>query len=656
MLSKIILKNFKSNFRNYIIFFVSNIIAIAELFVFWGIGNVVRDAVTDNIVGVALAFDFKVASGLVIFITVFLMIYSMRHYVKVRMKDYTTFIVLGMRRKTSILLLLAEYSIGCLASLIAGLLLGTGLLYGTQEALHRLNPDFLVVTKADPVIYRNTCALSLVIMVLVFLALMIWMEGRDLSTLISPAERNEKKPVGKKWWIIVLAGVGLIAFSAYYYTSSDKGYVYAHITWIIGLFLVVYFGLALILESLRKRQNFYIRHILQLNQLYSRYQNSLLIMLILLVMNFCSLTYLAVEISGTLPLNQYRENYRYDAVWFAQEKDQEFTEEIIKAHQGEVKMIPMIRLTTFYDAEHIGVSASDYEELTGKKVALSGQEIVVGIEDQEFEKTEQITDKSKKKVYQSLYIGKYIDRGDTLPNRQDPELTYDVKDIFTQSVIGQYSIDQAHENMIVLSDEYFEEKWEQIRQNPEESSVLELFTFPKETREQACAELEEYVEKYGVKTNFKIQGTMEQTLYLTDDFLHDQEMRLTFSLLSKVFLFISLFVSSVFVVGIKTLSEMEYYQKRYEFLDCMGMKKKQQRRLIRFENAMLSYIAEGAALIVAFTYLGAHLYGLQEVGDWVRPEFWGYWAGIIVGYLMANYLVQRLFAWYMIRKLGKGRK
>ena len=105
MLSKIILKNYKSNFRNYIIFFVSNIIAIAELFVFWGIGNVVRDAVTDNIVGVALAFDFKVASGLVIFITVFLMIYSMRHYVKVRMKDYTTFIVLGMRRKTSILLL-----------------------------------------------------------------------------------------------------------------------------------------------------------------------------------------------------------------------------------------------------------------------------------------------------------------------------------------------------------------------------------------------------------------------------------------------------------------------------------------------------------------------------------------------------------------------
>ena len=607
MLSKIILKNFKSNFRNYIIFFVSNIIAIAELFVFWGIGNVVRDAVTDNIVGVALAFDFKVASGLVIFITVFLMIYSMRHYVRVRMKDYTTFIVLGMRRKTSILLLLAEYSIGCLASLIAGLLLGTGLLYGTQEALHRLNPDFLVVTKADPVIYRNTCALSLVIMVLVFLALMIWMEGRDLSTLISPAERNEKKPVGKKWWIIVLAGVGLIAFSAYYYTSSDKGYVYAHITWIIGLFLVVYFGLALILESLRKRQNFYIRHILQLNQLYSRYQNSLLIMLILLVMNFCSLTYLAVEISGTLPLNQYRENYRYDAVWFAQKKDQDFTEEIIEAHQGEVKMIPMIRLTTFYDAEHIGVSASDYEELTGKKVALSGQEIVVGIEDQEFEKTEQITDKSKKKVYQSLYIGKYIDRGDTLPNRQDPELTYDVKDIFTQSVIGQYSIDQAHENMIVLSDEYFEEKWEQIRQ-------------------------------------------------LTEDFLHDQEMRLTFSLLSKVFLFVSLFVSSVFVVGIKTLSEMEYYQKRYEFLDCMGMKKKQQRRLIRFENAMLSYIAEGAALIVAFTYLGAHLYGLQEVGDWVRPEFWGYWAGIIVGYLMANYLVQRLFAWYMIRKLGKGRK
>ena len=37
MFYHIIMKNFKSNLKNYILFFVSNILAIAELFAFWGL-------------------------------------------------------------------------------------------------------------------------------------------------------------------------------------------------------------------------------------------------------------------------------------------------------------------------------------------------------------------------------------------------------------------------------------------------------------------------------------------------------------------------------------------------------------------------------------------------------------------------------------------
>ena len=47
MLHKIIYKNFKSNIRKYILFFVSNIIAVAELFIFWGLNDVVVRAVTE---------------------------------------------------------------------------------------------------------------------------------------------------------------------------------------------------------------------------------------------------------------------------------------------------------------------------------------------------------------------------------------------------------------------------------------------------------------------------------------------------------------------------------------------------------------------------------------------------------------------------------
>ena len=42
MLTKIIYKNFRSNLKNYILFFLSNIVAIMELFVFYGIRSIIK--------------------------------------------------------------------------------------------------------------------------------------------------------------------------------------------------------------------------------------------------------------------------------------------------------------------------------------------------------------------------------------------------------------------------------------------------------------------------------------------------------------------------------------------------------------------------------------------------------------------------------------
>ena len=124
MFYHIIMKNFKSNLKNYILFFVSNILAIAELFAFWGLNDVVKKAVKDGVTAATLKSDFVLAAGLITFITVFLMIFSMKYYMKLRIKDYTTFIVLGMKKKTSYLLLLVEYTVGCVFSLVFGILMG----------------------------------------------------------------------------------------------------------------------------------------------------------------------------------------------------------------------------------------------------------------------------------------------------------------------------------------------------------------------------------------------------------------------------------------------------------------------------------------------------------------------------------------------------
>ena len=93
MLTKIIYKNFRSNLKNYILFFLSNIVAIMELFVFYGIRSIIKSSITDKVTAEALKTDFQIAVGIIAVITLMLMFYAMKCYIKLRIKDYSMFLV-----------------------------------------------------------------------------------------------------------------------------------------------------------------------------------------------------------------------------------------------------------------------------------------------------------------------------------------------------------------------------------------------------------------------------------------------------------------------------------------------------------------------------------------------------------------------------------
>ena len=61
MLTKIIYKNFRSNLKNYILFFLSNIVAIMELFVFRGLKEIVLQIVKDTETAFLFRIDFTMA-------------------------------------------------------------------------------------------------------------------------------------------------------------------------------------------------------------------------------------------------------------------------------------------------------------------------------------------------------------------------------------------------------------------------------------------------------------------------------------------------------------------------------------------------------------------------------------------------------------------
>lgn len=617
MLHKIIYKNFKSNIRKYILFFVSNIIAVAELFIFWGLNDVVVRAVTEPSIMMGIKSDFMIAVGLITVVTILLMVFSMRYYIKLRAKDYGTFIMLGMKKKMSYMLLFAEYIIGCIGSLLIGILSGNLLLYGILYCLNQYNPQIITLQKVDPVVYKNTILLCLGVMLGIFIILLVWMDGRNLSSLMMKEEIKEKRPVSSKWLLLTGLGIVFIILAIKQYKPGTWGYYFAHIYFLIGGILIITFSGAFILEQAKKGPC-YFRYALKINQLDSKYQSNILIILMLFVIHFFALSYIGTQIVEILPLDKTSSNYPYDIIWMARQNDEKYSEKIAEKYNGTVKHIPMIRATMFYSQEEIGISESTYKELTGKAYGLSGKEIVIGIEDQNYQREEKVTDKVLYDLFGWLYIGKFN------PNKKefessnilkDANYQYRIKEIHTQNVFGKFVPEDAGEgceDTVIFSDEYFDKQWKKQTADDEEVSMLEVFSFPK-TKEQMASNI--------------------------------------FLLFSKLFILITLLISGVFIMVVKNLAEMSSYQRRYEFFHSMGMKQKEQKKNLSFEICSVGNIALGTGICLALLYVMTYSHWYEAMGEKISTAFWSYWLKLVGIYIIIQIVVQKLFVRYVNKRI-----
>ena len=649
MLTKIIYKNFRSNLKNYILFFLSNIVAIMELFVFYGIRSIIKSSITDKVTAEALKTDFQIAVGIIAVITLMLMFYAMKCYIKLRIKDYSMFLVLGMKKKAVSLLLLFEYCIGCVISLILGIGVGRILLYIIQRLLVKYYPRYIQMHALGYQIYKNVCLASILIMVLVFVILLIWLNGRSLGMLMAEDKQNEKRPASYMWIILAVIGIVLMIVGIILYCGSDTQYLYAHGGLLMGLILAVVFGLALFLNLLKKCKNFYYRHMLDLNQLYSRYLNHMIILVLLIVVHFFSLSYLVVQTAELLPLDQYRSQYPYDVIWITEKDNKGYAKKLASTYNGTVTEVPMIRVSTYYGANHIGISEKTYRKLSkSQALNLKENQIAVRIENSDA-KQEDIKDSAYWEVYSTLYAGKYFGKQDSdtlIDVTENEDIHFNIQSICTQTIVGKYSTDGWHENIIVFSDEYFNKQWNAISLKNDNASELELFTFPTTRREPVCQKLKQYNQK----SSYHKMGKLQNNLYITDQYLNGQKMRALFSMSSKIFLIIASILSGFFIMSLKTLTEFPALQKGYEFFKCMGMRENQLKWNTFFEIKILGRIAESVSLVTGILYVGAFIHK-QKLAGGISNVFFKYWIILVVSYILLNEIIQEVFARYILRKL-----
>ena len=112
MLYQIILKNFKSSWKNYFVYFTGNIIGVAEFFVFLGLYSVSKVIMKDASADFGTIQDVMFACILVCIFSVAIMTYSMQKFMRLRLREYQLFYVLGMKRRKMYGMILFEYFSG----------------------------------------------------------------------------------------------------------------------------------------------------------------------------------------------------------------------------------------------------------------------------------------------------------------------------------------------------------------------------------------------------------------------------------------------------------------------------------------------------------------------------------------------------------------
>ncbi len=650
MLYKIILKNYRNHLKNYIAFFACSVCNIALFFAFWGMQDTFGETQNMNnsvYFQYDMLGDYMVMGILVTVMTVSMMLFAQKNYIRFRIRDYQFFLVLGMTRKKFMGLFALEYILNWTVSFVFGLLAGQGIFKGMVVVLGKVSDMDLESYTLKGEVYRNTCLTGLLLMVVVFFALMTWMEGKELGEFVQGREYQEKRPKGRKWYGIAILGSGVISLSVLLFQQGGWGWIWAHPIWILGgMIMIVSIG-GIFLEWFRK-QKFYLRNLLKLNFLYSQFLNNVLFVLVLFSVHFTVLGYAANQMAMRIPLEPDRSLWTWDYIWIGRKENLNYASMLAEKYGGEVENYPMIRVVTASFDEQIGISASVYNQLTGEKINLKKQEILVSIPGQQT-KERQYLDKENGSRYRHLMMGKYTENlrerffPFTSTGNYTEEMTYEVTAVVSENLLGDYtrSIAQigffrgsAVENVIVFSDEYFQEQWEYLSNNEEEPDWLLLFKIPKNQSEEVGNELSAYTQKQGIQS---LTGC--QNYYDTKLVLEEIKNGKTFAFMFVVLAVMDIFFCAVMIYGLKLLSDYEGIMRRYKLLDSLGMRWKEQKRNIRMETACDMYIALGGATALSGIYTYCNFWVFITNGYNPGNGFWIRWLGIVGGYILLNIAV-----------------
>ena len=679
---RVIWKNFKKSKKDFIVYAGMNLLPAGLIFAGVGMAQMLAPFNKEgNILtghGItAILLEFLIVS---LIASLMLMIANLLSYFRKRMRNYSIFTSMGMRKSTLYALLGAEIGAGIVSMLVGGGCIGGVILFILRRIFLSKSGMGEEPAKVTAFSYLIASLIS-VIGLMIIRDFFLYRELRKIQLGDVEKEKMPEKRV--PLWLAVGIILTLIALWQFGMRTKAEG-IKIILLLFAGIYLVEKFGFALFLK-LRKNKRTYYEKLMPYNTFYYRFKStfryvyviSIIPVLVLFVFGKGMISAKIAEKPETL--------FPYDFVCMATEDDETFWNQLKETYDIKLQEYPMVRVTNVDNSEkmddirkvimpqgqHIGISESTYKKLcaaAGKKaenlnLSADGKDVYIIYQQAKSVKAHPLDYmNSRKNPY--LHIGQplqsywYLDREKLYPKRTVTGETIDV-------LTGAFR-QGSEENLVVFSDEYFEnvqDDWKKYNwitgdTVQKEESVegvgihhwptrLVLLNVKSADYKAVEKDLQTFRKAHEVDEKFD-QDVL--SCYAKRTSIEQMKSERFMTTVVDIFIMGAFLLGSILVIYLKYESEMKDKKRRNEFLTCIGMRTKERIQVIRTETRILFWVPV-AVLLVTVPVLTAEMWKMRQYTGVDCGKYAKYLLILTGIYLVLQGIGVKVIEWHTIRKV-----
>ena len=657
---QVIRKNFRYRGKNQVIFVMAAMLLAAICYIVFSMYQM-----TDKLYGGKEESDSALASvmfgegihglfqslALILgILSVLMMVMVISWYIKEQKKEYRLMVILGIRKNTAYLIFLVEFFINILIAAMIGIpagAVGAVLMRRAFTKNFHGNVDLPGVVSAPQIFFG-----FLVYLVLMLLALGFNQENfiaLGNSTNLTEEKAKERRPK-RNLFLRIMIGIFLYVLGMAWF--SIRGWAEMKVVYclpVLGILCLLMGGLALWLQKREHKAGYY-QGIFRWNTFYYRFWKNVWLLFYLSVAQFLLLAVFSPAFISSMMKQNVEGMYPYDIVCMAYEADIPDLEKIAGEAGADIIEYPMVRMTSIYGSDkipswaggirpvqwpqgqHIAISETSYNqmrEVMGKErrnLELSGEKMHVVYQQDLSVKTNTID-------WDTTRIEKHLRFGQPLQyyNTADYRNIFPERNIVSEerdSLIGIFQ-QGKQENLIVLSDEYFEKAWNEIsaynRENwnvresitdeewklytvshagnlTEGPTVLLCMNIPDGKTKQVTDQLEYLKEKNRFD---QLWDRSIQPFYEKSQMIQNTESEILLTRTANGFILLILMIMAVFQYFLFVKEEENNWKWDNDFLEKLGMKEKDRMKKVVFHLRFFILFPAIQALIggILFTAL-----------------------------------------------------